>query len=62
MPGFENVPGIVAAAVALRAMAAEAAHESSCLSELVDRIRRTVPEIVADVEVIGEPVERAPPS
>ena len=60
VPGFENVPGIVAAAVALRATAAEAAHENSRLSELVDRIRRTVPEIIPDVEVIGEPVERAP--
>jgi cysteine desulfurase len=60
VPGFENVPGIVAAAVALRAMAAEAAHENARLSELVDRIRRTVPEIIPDVEVIGEPVERAP--
>ncbi|MCA2226810.1 cysteine desulfurase family protein [Nonomuraea aurantiaca] len=60
VPGFENVPGIVAAAAALRAMTAEAARERDRLSALVDKIRRTVPEIVPDVEVIGDPVERAP--
>ncbi|MEU4231501.1 cysteine desulfurase family protein [Nonomuraea sp. NPDC026600] len=60
VPGFENVPAIVAAAAALRAMTAEAVRERSRLSALVDKIRRTVPEIVPDVEVIGDPVERAP--
>ncbi|MEU0571416.1 aminotransferase class V-fold PLP-dependent enzyme [Nonomuraea sp. NPDC005983] len=60
VPGFENVPAIVAAAAALRAVTAEAAQEGARLSGLVDRIRRTVPEIVPDVEVIGDPVERAP--
>ncbi|MFI9551328.1 cysteine desulfurase family protein [Nonomuraea endophytica] len=60
VPGYENVPAIVAAAAALRAMSAEAARENSRLSALVDRIRNTVPKIVPDVEVIGEPVERAP--
>ncbi|MEU4574004.1 cysteine desulfurase family protein [Nonomuraea sp. ATR24] len=60
VPGFENVPGIVAAAAALRAMAAEASRERSRLSALVDKIRETVPKVVPDVEVIGDPVERAP--
>ncbi|MGN9839608.1 cysteine desulfurase family protein [Nonomuraea sp. H19] len=60
VPGFENVPGIVAAAAALRAMAAEAAQEQARLSELVSKIRETVPKIVPDVEVIGDPVDRAP--
>jgi cysteine desulfurase len=60
VPGFENVPGIVAAAAALKAMTAEAAQEGSRLSALVDRIRETVPKIVPDVEVIGDPVDRAP--
>ncbi|GAA2872149.1 cysteine desulfurase/sulfurtransferase TusA family protein [Nonomuraea rubra] len=59
VPGFENVPAIVAAAAALRATAAEAGEQAR-LSALVDRIRRTVPEIVPDVEVIGDPVDRAP--
>ncbi|MEV3980210.1 aminotransferase class V-fold PLP-dependent enzyme [Nonomuraea sp. NPDC049758] len=60
VPGFENVPGIVAAAAALRAMSAEAAQEQARLSTLVARIRETVPKVVPDVEVIGDPVGRAP--
>lgn len=60
VPGFENVPAIVAAAAALRAMCAEAAQENARLSALVDRIRETVPSVIPDVEVIGEPVDRAP--
>ncbi|MFI7418084.1 cysteine desulfurase family protein [Nonomuraea sp. NPDC049684] len=60
VPGFENVPGIVAAAAALRAMSAEAAQEQARLSTLVARIRETVPKVVPDVEVIGAPVVRAP--
>ncbi|MGW0803107.1 cysteine desulfurase family protein [Nonomuraea sp. NPDC002799] len=59
VPGFENVPAVVAAAAALRAMAA-AAEEQARLSELVARIRDTLPKIVPDVEVIGDPVDRAP--
>ncbi|MEU9836837.1 aminotransferase class V-fold PLP-dependent enzyme [Streptosporangium sp. NPDC048047] len=60
VPGFENVPAIIAAGVALRAAAADAARESARLSALVDRIRSEVPRIVPDVEVIGDPVARAP--
>nr|WP_055503223.1 aminotransferase class V-fold PLP-dependent enzyme [Nonomuraea pusilla] len=60
VPGFENVPAIVAAAAALRASLAEAAEEQARLSALVDRVRRRVPELVPDVEVIGDPRERAP--
>ncbi|MGV9598197.1 cysteine desulfurase family protein [Streptosporangium sandarakinum] len=60
VPGFENVPAIIAAAVALRAVAADAARESARLSALVDRIRSEVPRTVPDVEVIGDPVARAP--
>ncbi|MEV4798733.1 cysteine desulfurase family protein [Nonomuraea sp. NPDC049421] len=60
VPGFENVPAAVAAAAALRASLDEAESEQARLSALVDRIRETVPKIVPDVEVIGEPVERAP--
>lgn len=60
VPGFENVPAVVAAAAALKAATAEAETEGARLSALVDRIRETVPKIVPDVEVIGEPVERAP--
>ncbi|MDH2424574.1 aminotransferase class V-fold PLP-dependent enzyme [Sphaerisporangium sp. TRM90804] len=60
VPGFENVPAVVAAVAALRAGVAEAREENARLSGLVDRIRREVPRLVPDVEVVGDPVERAP--
>lgn len=58
--GFENIPAIVAAAASLRAVRAEAAAESVRLRALVDRIRTRVPELVSDVEVVGDPVRRLP--
>lgn len=58
--GFENIPGIVAAAASLRAVRAEAAQEAARLRALVDRIRARVPELVPDVEVVGDPVRRLP--
>jgi cysteine desulfurase len=60
VPGFENVPAIVAAAAALRATVAESAIESARIAALVDRIRTEVARTVPDVEVIGDPVARAP--
>ncbi|WP_329092779.1 MULTISPECIES: cysteine desulfurase family protein [unclassified Streptosporangium] len=60
VPGFENVPAVVAAAAALRATVTESALESARLSALVDRVRAEVPRLVPDVEVIGDPVVRAP--
>ncbi|MBB2911901.1 cysteine desulfurase [Streptosporangium becharense] len=60
VPGFENVPAIVASAAALRAAVAESARESARLSALVERVRTEVPRLVPDVEVIGDPVARAP--
>lgn len=59
-PGFENLPAIVAAAASLRAVRAEAAAESVRLRALVDRLRTRVPELVPDVEVVGDPVRRLP--
>ncbi|MFE5854946.1 cysteine desulfurase/sulfurtransferase TusA family protein [Streptomyces sp. NPDC056500] len=59
-PGFENLPAIVAAAASLRAVRAEAAGEAVRLRGLVDRIRTRVPEVVPDVEVVGDPVRRLP--
>ncbi|MEU1281981.1 aminotransferase class V-fold PLP-dependent enzyme [Streptomyces sp. NPDC005805] len=59
-PGFENVPAVVAAAASLRAVRAEAAAEGARLRALVDRIRTRVPELVPDVEVVGDPVRRLP--
>ncbi|MFE5844728.1 cysteine desulfurase/sulfurtransferase TusA family protein [Streptomyces niveus] len=60
VPGFENLPGIVAAAASLRAVRAEADDEAARLRTLVDRIRARVPELVPDVEVVGDPVLRLP--
>ncbi|UUN26454.1 cysteine desulfurase/sulfurtransferase TusA family protein [Streptomyces sp. FIT100] len=59
-PGFENIPAIVAAAASLRAVRDEASAESARLRGLVDRIRTRVPELVPDVEVVGDPVRRLP--
>lgn len=58
--GFENLPAIVAAAASLRAVRAEAVQEAARLRELTDRIRARVPELVPDVEVVGDPVRRLP--
>ncbi|MDT0344670.1 cysteine desulfurase/sulfurtransferase TusA family protein [Streptomyces litchfieldiae] len=59
-PGFENIPAIVAAAASLRAVRQEAAAEAARLRELVDRIRARVPELVPDVEVVGDQEHRLP--
>lgn len=59
-PGFENIPAIVAAAASLRAVRAEAAEEAVRLRELTERIRARVPQLVPDVEVVGDPVRRLP--
>ncbi|MFE6685551.1 cysteine desulfurase/sulfurtransferase TusA family protein [Streptomyces sp. NPDC057743] len=61
-PGFENLPAVVAAAASLRALrAAEGgADEAGRLRGLVGRIRARVPELVPDVEVVGDPVRRLP--
>ncbi|MFE1750854.1 cysteine desulfurase/sulfurtransferase TusA family protein [Streptomyces anandii] len=58
--GFENIPAIVAAAASLRAVRAEAAAEAVRLRELTERIRARVPELVPDVEVVGDPGRRLP--
>jgi cysteine desulfurase len=59
-PGFENLPAVVAAAASLRAVRAEAAEEAERLRELTERIRARVPEVLTDVEVVGDPVRRLP--
>lgn len=63
-PGFGNLPAVVAAAASLRALRAEAAAdagaEAARLRGLVERIRTRVPELVPDVEVVGDPVLRLP--
>ncbi|MBV9025200.1 MAG: aminotransferase class V-fold PLP-dependent enzyme [Streptomycetaceae bacterium] len=59
-PGFENLPAIVAAAASLRAVHDEAAAERARLTALVDCIRARIPQLVPDVEVVGDPVRRLP--
>lgn len=58
--GFENLPAIVAAAASLRAVRAEAAQEAVRLRELTERIRTRVPQLVPDVEVVGDAERRLP--
>jgi cysteine desulfurase len=59
-PGVPDLPAIVAAAAALRAVLADATSETARLSALVDRIRTTVAATVPDVEVLGDAVDRLP--
>ncbi len=60
VPGFVDVPMIVAAAAALEAAEAERVAESARLSALVDRLRSRVPALVPDTVVLGDPVDRLP--
>ncbi|MQS11913.1 aminotransferase class V-fold PLP-dependent enzyme [Streptomyces kaniharaensis] len=60
VPGYVNVPAIVAAAASLRAVRAEAEQENARLHALVERIRARVPQLVPEVEVVGDPVRRLP--
>lgn len=60
VPGFPDVPSVVAAAVALEAAESQRAAESARLAGLVDRIRARVPEVVPDVVVLGDPDDRLP--
>ncbi|NJP99764.1 cysteine desulfurase/sulfurtransferase TusA family protein [Streptomyces zingiberis] len=59
-PGFPDVPAVVAAAAALRAVRQEAEREAARLRALVERIRARVPELVPETEVVGDPVRRLP--
>jgi cysteine desulfurase len=59
-PGGLDLPAVVGAAAALRAVAAQAHRHRDRLHALVDRIRRTVPATVPDVEVVGDPDDRLP--
>ena len=57
--GFENVPAALAAAAALRAVVAERDGVGARQRALVDRVRAAAA-AVADVEVVGDPVDRLP--
>jgi cysteine desulfurase len=58
-PGFENVPAALAAAAALQAVVADRDEVDARQRGLVDRVRRAVAQI-ADVDVVGDPVDRLP--
>jgi cysteine desulfurase len=55
-----NIPLVVGAAAAVRAVLADAAAESARVKALVDRVRTAVVSSVPDVEVVGDPVDRLP--
>jgi cysteine desulfurase len=59
MPPPVNVPLVVGAAAAVRAVIADTAT-SSRLRALVDRVRAALVATVPDVEVVGDPVDRLP--
>ena len=58
--GFENVPGVLAAAAALQAVVAERDEVNARQRALVDRIRTRVAAEVRDVDVVGDPGDRLP--
>ena len=60
IPGGVDIPAAVAAAASLRAVRSDRADSASRMRALVDRIRLEVPRRVADVEVLGDPVDRLP--
>ena len=65
LPGGEredlpDLPAVVAAAVGLQAVLAEAVAEDARQRALVDRVRERVAATVPDVEVVGDAVRRLP--
>ncbi|HSR83134.1 MAG TPA: cysteine desulfurase family protein [Streptosporangiaceae bacterium] len=60
VPGFPNVPAILAAAASLTAMSRERGELDAALRALVGRIRAVVPMTVPDSVVHGDPVARLP--
>ncbi|MBR7826532.1 aminotransferase class V-fold PLP-dependent enzyme [Actinospica sp. MGRD01-02] len=59
-PGPQNVPAILAAATALRARSAEQQEVGLGHRELTELLRARIPELVPDVEVVGDPDDRVP--
>jgi cysteine desulfurase len=60
VPGFPNVPEILAAAASLTAMGRERAAMDRALRALIARIRVALPERVPDTVVHGDPDDRLP--
>jgi cysteine desulfurase len=59
-PGPLNVPAILAAATALRARSAEREEVGLNHRELTTLLRHRIPDLVPDVEVVGDPDDRVP--
>jgi cysteine desulfurase len=59
-PGPLNVPAILAAATALRARSAEQQEVGLNHRELTALLRTRIPDLVPDVEVVGDPDDRVP--
>ena len=59
-PGGVSVPSAFAAAVALQACSDDLAAEDARRRALVDLIRTRVPQLVPDVEMVGDPLDRLP--
>ena len=60
VPGRVNVPAVVAAAVALRAVRQEAAALNAVQHARIARLRAELPRLVPDLAVLGEPERRLP--
>jgi cysteine desulfurase len=60
VPGFVNLPAVLAAAASLEAVERERRAEAPRLSALVDRLRTELPARVPDTVVLGDPVDRLP--
>jgi cysteine desulfurase len=60
VPGFPNVPAILAAAAALTAAIRQQEETGRALRTLTDRIRARVPAVVEDAVVHGDPQHRLP--
>lgn len=60
VPGAPDIPSIITAATALRARVEEAETVNTGHYRLVERIRREVPQILPDVQVVGDPTDRLP--
>lgn len=60
VPGFQNIPAVVAAASALEALAREHAEQAQRSRRLVDRLRAELPRRVPDLVLVGDPDRRLP--
>lgn len=60
VPGFPDVPAILAAAASLTAIGRERAAANTALRALVSRIRAEIPRLVPDSVVHGDPENRLP--